>query len=415
MRSLGLALAMVTAACSFTGLQDPGPTIDGPGPADAGPDAITDGPPGDAPATCMLWLPVPHHFHPCEIPAAGAPWIVPSGVHTYDTATDLYDGAPLTDDVGAGSSTVIDQNGVPARLVSVSRFVVQAGGTLQVTGDKPLIVASWEEILIQGTLDAGSNSERTGAGADPSSCLAATPGTGADSGGGSGGGGGGGFQGSGGLGGIGDTAPTQAPGGPGGGPVAPPMIVRGGCSGAASGTAGAFFPGNPNAISTGGAGGGGIQLTAQDAIHVYGGGTVLAGGAGGGGSPSQSACGGGGGGSGGYLGFESLIVNIDGTVLANGGGGGSSQVSSGGAGDPGEDAHTDDDQRAIGGPGDSCGPPGALGSGLGVIGGDPGTNAGGTFGCGGGGGGGAAGFVMAWSAGYSQTGALISPAATVNP
>jgi hypothetical protein len=129
----------------------------------------------------------------------------------------------------------------------------------------------------------------------------------------------------------------------------------------------------------------------------------------------QSACGGGGGGSGGYLGFEGPIVNIDGLVLANGGGGGSSQLGAGTAGDPGQDAHATDDVPATGGPGDSCGPPGAIGSGQGNVAGLMGTDAGGTFGCGGGGGGGAAGFVIAYSAAFTGAGATISPAANVNP
>jgi hypothetical protein len=404
--------------CGFS----PGDAIDAPGddgggPIDADIDAV------DAPAICTTWI--ARHFVPCAIPSPSPNDVVlAAGEYSYDTTTatlKAIDGPAIEH----ASMVLVQEGGIEARLISVPRFEVQAGATLTVIGNMPLIVASWNDIVIAGVVDAGSSSDpatfRVGAGARIGPCNLATPGTGAGDlagQGGSGGGGGGGFAGMGGSGGIGDSPPI-APGGPGALAIGAPTIVRAGCGGAASGRAGAnaTMPPGPDAVSDGGAGGGGIQLTARVSISIDG--TVASGGAGGLGAPTGTACGGGGGGSGGFVGFDSVSVSLDAGsfVVANGGGGGGTAPFTG-TGVRGTDGRRDG-QGAGGGPNNGCsvqvifGGNGANGS-AGVE--LSGAHASGNTSCGGGGGGGGAGYILYWSSGFSiQGGATVSPPAVLGP
>src|SRR5262249_36741527 len=155
-------------------------------------------------------------------------------------------------------SSMLDQGGTPARLVSASRFQVASGVTLRVTGSLPLIVASWNDIIVDGTIDASSyRAGAAGGGANPASCSGNAAAVGQDGNSGTGGGGGGGFFGHGAHGGRADIDhPPEPQGGAGGTAVASPTIVRGGCSGARSGNNTDTTGGRVTGSSPGGAGGG---------------------------------------------------------------------------------------------------------------------------------------------------------------
>jgi len=410
------ALALVAlGACSFS----PGAfrTGDAQVGDDSGDSAVTDTIDIDAPL-CESWS--AKHFAPCAIPPPMGSLVLTAADSPYRYTTSTGD---LTDKNGAVAvaDTVITQaGGTMAALISVRSLTVETNATLEVVGDKPLIIASWTTISIDGTIDAGSHvlSGRVGpGGGDASFCTGAqAPGLGDDdtTGGGSGGGGGGGFQGAGGGGGPGDTG-AENPGGGGGGAVAAyPQIVRGGCPGAASGKAGMDASvADPNARSAGGAAGGGIQLSARTGITINNTGRVSAGGAGGAGTPDNSACGGGGGGAGGYIGLEAPLVIFSGAPIlaANGGGGGGSElfVNPGDAGDDGGFNAT----SAPGGAASSCSLQGGGGSaGATLTGGTAGQTA---VSCGGGAGGGGAGYVAIFSPDFTIATAQISPMHQLNP
>ncbi len=420
-----LGLALLASGCGFTvgGANVPidGHEIDA---EHVDPDAtIPDAP--DAPPVCAGWHPA--HFLPCmigapkpplTITASGSPW-------TYNTSVM---GGVLNDKTGTvlSSNVVVTQaDSSMVAMLNVESLVVEAGATLNVVGDKPLIIASWSTIVVNGTIDAGSSTYetsatthvdgplRTGAGANrPGNCsgLTGTQGATAQSTGGSGGGGGGGYHGDGGNGTTGDT--VMVPGGSGGLKIAQaPAVIRGGCAGGGSGTAGPtgfMSPATTTTFSAGGNGGGALELSAMMTLTLTGGAVVNAGGAGGGGAPQGSACGGGGGGSGGYLRIEAPMIALAGALSANGGaGGGSSPYAF--HGNQGGNAVTA--TQASGGAaygGGNCGLAGAAGSIAATF---DGPDATGADACGGGGGGGGAGFVFV--AGTTTGSAVISP--TVSP
>lgn len=379
------------------------------GPPDATDDVVID---RNEPLSCNGWR--PRFFDPCTLGATGAPVALASGgTIVYDTDLPGFVEDPPADP----PSTIVDQGGTPAVVISVESFTVAEGTTLRVVGDKPLIIASWSAITIAGTVDAGSHREdrRAGAGANPKLCEETGPGLGDDdvTGGGSGGGGGGSFAGTGGKGGPGDTG-GENPGGDGGQMVGTPTIVRGGCAGAASGMAGnddsVSAPSNSMTRAPGGAGGGAIQLSARQVITISG--RVLAGGAGGTGAPLNSAVGGGGGGSGGWVGFDAPLSTFAPTarLAANGGGGGSSDSFSS-TGDPGADGG-DDATPAAGGVAGSCATAGAPGA-AGATTNGP-SSAQSAVSCGGGGGGGSVGYIIVIAPSFTApAGAIFSPPPTV--
>ena len=390
------------------------------------PDApIPDAP--DAPPICAGWHPA--HFMPCMIGTPKPPLVITASGSPWTYATAVMGGV-LSDKVGAvlSSNVVVQQsdNSMVA-VLNVEDLVVEPGAVLNVIGDKPLIIASWGTIVVNGTIDAGSSTYetsavthvdgplRTGAGANRTancSGLTGQPGTTAQNTGGSGGGGGGGYHGGGGDGTTGDT--VQVAGGPGGLKMAQaPTVIRGGCAGGGSGTAGATgwqAPATAATFAAGGAGGGAIELAAMTSISVPTGALVNAGGAAGGGAPQGSAVGGGGGGSGGYLRIEAPMIALSGTLSANGGGGGGSSPYAF-EGHQGVNATTA--TQAAGGVaygGGNCGLPGAAGSVGGMF---DGPDATGNDACGGGGGGGGAGFIFVATSTLTGSGAVISP--TVSP
>ena len=357
----------------------------------------------DAPAACLQWT--PHFFSPCAIGSPNGPVTLMSGVYTYNTTLGTL--IDSTNNQIAHSTFLLDQGGTPTWGMNVTNLVVQAGATLRVVGTRPLIVAAWGTIEIDGVIDASSPTPATlgqvpsngGAGADPGSCMASTGGDGQFNINGSGGAGGGGFQGQGGLGG----SLAQAAGGLHGTSVAMPHIVRGGCAGGASGQ---------GALAYGGLGGGAIQLTAQMMLTVNG--TIQASGGGGeAGMPGKHA-GGGGGGAGGFIGLESsTLALVSGVVSANGGGGASGSAL--GQGQNGQDGQAST-SAAHGGQAPGCptqfsGADGAAGASL------NGQNAmnNNNNNCTGGGGGGAVGYVFLFSNQIAPNTTTQSPQGLVNP
>ncbi len=412
-----LALMVALAGCSF----EPGTFTRGDGGGDDGPTT------GDVPgseldaALCESWQ--ARHFTPCAIPP-------PMGGLTLTQANSPYKlvttSGVLTDKNGAvavASDVIMQADSSMALLISVDSLTVETGALLSVTGDKPLIVASWGPIAIDGTIDAGShvNGNVIGAGGGAAAyCTGAQLAVkGTDettTGGGSGGGGGGGFRGAGGAGGAGDSGRQNAGGAGGAAAAAVPMVVRGGCSGAISGKAGPDpSVSDPDAVSAAGVGGGGLQLSARTSIAINNTGRVLAGGMGGGGSPDNAACGGGGGGAGGYIGLEAPTIVFSGApvLAANGGGGGASNLfnSPGDAGDDGGPNAT----RAAGGAavGGSCSDAGGLGGAGATLTGAAAANN--DVICGGAGGGGGAGHILIFSPSLDVGSAVISPAHIANP
>lgn len=421
MRVVCCALAL-TAGCSFS----PGRLVPGDDAPDDAAIDTTDAP--DAPladmmldaSPCSLWTPAPKHFAPCAIATPSPALVITSAASPWklDTSTGVLSntGGPVT----VAQQTLTQTGGPDALLLSVEGLTVETGASLEITGSKPLVIASFGNVTIQGTLDATSRLGATqpGAGANPSTCATNPPTTGQGaagvsdaSGGGSGGGGGGGFRGTGGKAGPGDSGAENA-GGDGGVQIASfPTVVRGGCGGGTSGMAGSSGA-NPTRRAAGGAGGGAIHVAARTSISITSGGRLLAGGSGGAGTENGDANGGGGGGAGGYIGLEAPSVMTTMAVLAaNGGGGGGSApfAGTGVAGQNGQPSAT----PAAGGDASSCSNAGGVGAAGATLNGTAASQTG--VSCGGGGGGGAAGFIGVFSPQSADSGSTISPALQTNP
>jgi hypothetical protein len=363
----------------------------------------------DAPAECTTWN--PHHFDACAIPAPSTGLDL-DGAWTFSTDTGVLTSSSMT--ITPAGGPLVQASGPNAYIISIQSLKIETTGSLRVIGQTPLVVASWGDIDVIGSIDAGSTSGGSaGAGANPTLCTTSAPtqgGIGVSTGG-SGGGGGGAFHGNGGNGGIGDM-PQGPLGGVGGVAVSAPAIVRGGCSGAPSGEAGSDpSASDSTAVATGGIGGGAVQLSSRTSITISG--HVLAGGGGGGGAPDNSACGGGGGGAGGFLGFDASKISFtNATIAANGGGGGGSQMfGTGLVGTPGQDGQPSGTQAA-GGAASSCSEAGMLGGAGATTSGASSTNP--VEACGGAGGGGGVGFVLTWGT-VAQSGSTVSPIAQSGP
>jgi hypothetical protein len=268
---------------------------------------------------------------------------------------------------------------------------ITIGAKLRASGARPLVLLASDSITstTTGLIDVGSHNgtnPETGAGADPSTCVAGvTAGVSA-------GGAGGSFIGQGGNGGTG--------GGAGGGAAAAITNVtelRGGCAGQ---------DGETGTKGLKGHGGGAVFLIAGNKIDVPGG--INATGEGGGPGVTGSA-GAGGGGAGGMIGFDAPMIVSSGLILASGGGGGEGSGLTT-LGDPGSDPTTT--AAAPGGKGKSnIGGDGGDGSANTVAAtggsGGPGNT---PMGGGGGGGGGGAGLIKAPAT--ATLGTQISPPAT---
>lgn len=255
---------------------------------------------------CRSWSYTADLFDPCAIPPPGEELELHAGSWTYDSnsgaLTDPDDNASFP-----SSALIVEPDGIEVRVVSVERFTLLPGATLDMSGKRPLLLATWSTAEVDGIIDVTSHGGLPGAGANPELCPAITAGANNTEGGGGGGGGGFGIVGAPGGSGI-DGAASGGPAGP----ASTTTALRGGCRG---GTGGNTLAGS------GGDGGGAVAIAAYERIDVTG--TIVAGGAGGG-RARGARSGGGGGGSGGFVGLTAPAIALGPTsvVAANGGGGG---------------------------------------------------------------------------------------------
>jgi hypothetical protein len=239
---------------------------------------------------CIPTFPyVPSNFTEAQVPTPKGPVVLDCGLTTVNTFT--ADGGVTFDNWcgGAPAFTVISQpSGPDAVLVSANGFTLAVDGGLDVSGDRPLIIASLKGVDVLGKLHAYAGADSCGSGGAGAQVSADK------------GGGGGAFGSAGSSG--GNTGSI------GGAPFSTSLVpLRGGCPG-----------GGKNGI--GGAGGGAIQLSAVQNVNVVG--VISAPGRKGTAGPPGE--GGRGAGSGGGVLLEGLTVLIGpaAAVVTNGGSGG---------------------------------------------------------------------------------------------
>ncbi len=309
---------------------------------------------------------------------------------TFDSTNQtwtLAGGCP--DPVPAPDVRSLTQTGGPtAILLSMKKLDIDAGKTLRLVGDKPVVLAVYGDAMLSGKLMANGVKQQAGAGGVAGNCgtRAGANGT-LDTGDNTaGGGGGGGLGTAGGLGGKGDS--NNSPGGAAGLALSPPTHqlepLVGGCPGGAGG--------HGTLGGAGGAGGGAVQISVSGTMQVNDL-VTLSGGSGlGGRATTLKSGGGGGGGSGGGLLLEAANLDITSSakLTANGGGGGQGgkkDATTPVDGGDGTDGYVDLASQAPGGSG-SAGGAGGKG---GISGSNPDNGADGNNNNGGGGGGGAIG------------------------
>lgn len=296
---------------------------------------------------CTTWSHTSETFEPCELPTPTASLELGDGIWTLDTNSGSL--TDPNDDASFPASALITAQGIEARVVSIERFSLASGATLNVRGKRPLIIATWSDADIAGLIDLTSRSRAPAAGANPDAC--GSSGNGADNTEGAGGGGGGGFATNGAPGGSGADGLGAAGGA---GAAAPAITLRGGCAGGVGGNALHGIAGD---------GGGAIEIAAREQIVLDG--AITAGGAGGGAAQGGRG-GGGGGGSGGYVGLSAMtiILGPSAIIAANGGGGGGgSDGSPASGGQDGQPSTT----AATGGPGQGMGSGGGAGGARGSV------------------------------------------------
>src|SRR5262249_46357377 len=155
----------------------------------------------------------------CDIPRPGEALAI-TGDQTYDTDEGTLSG-------GAAPPSIVLAAG---RVISVQSFSIATGATLRVVGSKPLLVASWSTLTVDGVLDATSSVVGgLGAGANPTECSTRAALVGQDNDNGAGGGGGGALLGVGGRGGNGDEGTNGSRGGTGGIASTAAPLLLGGC------------------------------------------------------------------------------------------------------------------------------------------------------------------------------------------
>lgn len=333
----GVALhAVILGACTFApaGFDPdtdamPPPPRDGMRDADPGRDTMD---PIDAPP------PGPRNV--VHVPEAGwegntsdATW---TGNVTIDTSALSISG-PGTEGLTLRTEDHDPAGGPELALLHVGTLTINENVDVRVTGSRPLVIISAEDIVLNGSIEAGAEGQTAGAGgAEPGAGAGAGQegahfeGTSNDAGGGGAGhatAGGRGAQGCTERGGFGTSCDDSdaAEGGPAGVAYGEAALetLFGGSGGGRGGEGGNSCPGGP-----GGAGGGAVQLYALGTITVGSNGGVSVGGGGGQGGDRQdgedscAASGGGGGGSGGSVYLQADSIRIDGVIAANGGGGG---------------------------------------------------------------------------------------------
>lgn len=384
MASAGRALALVAVAATSGGCRVLVELVETDPDETAGVDARPIDP------TCDEWPLAPAILDPCVLPAPGPALVLGDGLWVYDTNSGALTD-PAQDVTFPVSALTMPAEGPEVRAMSIERFELVPASRLRVVGKRPLVLVVWSTARVAGTVDATSRIGAPSAGADPEACALAPPQIGTSDLEGSGGGGGGGLGASGASGGDGNDG--LASGGA-GGLAADPVVVRGGCAGAAGG--------NPLA-GAGGPGGGAVYVAARDEVQVDG--VIIAGGGGGGGAQGGRS-GGGGGGAGGFIALHapSIMIGAAAVLAANGGGGGGgsdgSPAIAGQAGQPGANVAAPGAGQGMGGAG-GAGGAGSVAAADGVL-ARRGT---------GGGGGGVGWIVVEGPSITVVTGAVISPAA----
>jgi hypothetical protein len=329
-------------------------------------------------------------------------------------AADLCDTNGATDlGVQSGSMALSTDSGCDAVVAQASgasicvrkyaSITIAAGATVRATGARALALVATSSFSLAGTIDVSADAAIAGPGAP---LNAGNGGAGATTATG-GGGGGGGTAGA-----AGADANSQTAGGAAGAMTGSATLIPL-VAGSSGGQNGALT----NA-TTGGLGGGALQLVGCQTIAISASAIIDAGGSGGGGGAGSTSIfapgGGGGGGGGGSILIESGSVTIAGVVAANGGGGG-------GGGARGVNALTTGDSGVAGGDGatTASAAPGGTGTGAGGAGGATTTpavaSAPATTADAGGGGGGAAGRVRVNTHAAATINGVTSPSASTGP
>jgi len=302
------------AGCSFSGRGTP---------ADAdpsAPDADPNAPDADPSASdaAMQLFDVAHVRSAEELAFAGTADVT-FGVTAIDTSA-LTVSPPLASGARLYAAPQ-DAAGSPPELAILEVHSLVIGGVLTVRGSRPLVIIAATTISVDATILASAQHEQPGPGGAGPSEGAGAGGDGNASASCDDGGAGAAFGGGGAAGGLG-CGPQPGTGSMYG--TATLEVLQGGSGG-----------GTGSQCSTGGAGGGAIQLSAGTSINL---GAMIAVGGGGGGGGRQCMANvwsaGGGGGSGGAIFLQALAISGAGSLAANGGGGGggSSNPTSGSAG-----------------------------------------------------------------------------------
>jgi hypothetical protein len=360
---------------------------------------------------CADWARTPSLFDPCvDITMESDSLNLDSfGEYTYDTDNGELRN-PFFGSV-SHTSIVLGAGDEAPRVIVAGDFSIGQNSSLRAFGDRPILIVSWNDIVIDGDIEVGSidvvssatfaGSSFPGAGTNSSLCDTAADGTSQTDGGG--GGGGGGFGTAGGKGGSGRNGNASNAGGDGGTALA--QAFHGGCSGGDGG----LGDGDAEDIGLGGLGGGAVYLNARNTLSIDG--LINAAGQGGLGSISGRS-GGGGGGSGGFIGLEAATLDLKSgaSIAANGGGGGGGGNQ--GVSEPGEEGQPDM-TVAVGGSGENADPLGDGGNGgfVGLAVGQVGL----VGDRGGGGGGGGVGYIVFSANSTTNNASAISPSQTTIP
>ncbi len=245
----------------------------------------------------------------------------------------------------------VQDGGESVAVIAVRSFTVTAdGGSLTLTGSRPLVLLSWDPLTtIDGPIHARGLLGVPGAGGNRPTCGLQTGGVGGNNASQRGsGGGGGGFATRGGWGSPSDVN-GAVPGGDGGtaGPSALTPLV-GGCPGGQGGTT------TSGAGGLGGAGGGAFQISVAGTLRLGPTAVLSVSGGGAPGAPDNARSGGGGGGSGGAILLEGLALDLQsGAWLTANGGGGGEGADADEPGDRGDDGAAASAMPAAGGTGSS--------------------------------------------------------------
>jgi hypothetical protein len=255
-------------------------------------------------------------------------------------------------------------------VLHVDALTVASGANVIITGSRPFVIVAGGDVVVDGTLDAGSHGATpgpggAGTGSGSGAGAAGVHGTNASDTGGAGAG----------YGEAGANGGTMtgcvvmtASGGAAFGDAAITQLVGGSGGGLSSGTA--CLP-----LDVGGGGGGALQISSATQIVIGATGQINAGGGGGtGGTDCNSGTGdvnsAAGGGSGGAIVLQAPAISNAGVIAANGGGGGGSSATSMGSGMPGQDGQLGS-MLALGGTGPVAqGGAGGTGGGPPTVGGD---------------------------------------------